>query len=142
MINNTIDQKKIVPFTQFAIDKANNALPRFSYIVPNLLDDAHDGSLEQADNWLIGNIGPLLSTSMFQSGGRGLLIIVFDEGTDSTNGGGHVAWIAVSPKARVGNKSTTFFQHQSTLRLMLEGLGVTTFPGAAAKASDMSEFFQ
>jgi hypothetical protein len=28
------------------------------------------------------------------------------------------------------------------LRLTLEGLGVTTFPGAAATAPDMSEFFQ
>jgi acid phosphatase len=142
VIDNSTEQQKIVPFTQFAIDRENNALPRFSYIVPNLLDDAHDGTLAQADNWLQGNIGPLLSTAMFQAGGAGLLIVVFDEGTDSTNGGGQVAWVAISPKAKVNYKSVAFYQHQSTLRLMLQGLGVTTFPGAAAAAPNMSEFFQ
>jgi hypothetical protein len=33
------------------------------------------------------------------------------------------------------------YQHQSTLRLMLKALGVSVFPGAAATAADMDEFF-
>jgi len=33
------------------------------------------------------------------------------------------------------------YQHQSTLRLLLKGLGLNTFPGDAASAPDMSEFF-
>jgi len=33
------------------------------------------------------------------------------------------------------------YQHQSTLRLLLKGLGFNTFPGDAASAPDMSEFF-
>jgi hypothetical protein len=37
--------------------------------------------------------------------------------------------------------STTFYQHQSTLRLMLRALGVFNYPGAAASAPDMDEFF-
>jgi hypothetical protein len=41
----------------------------------------------------------------------------------------------------VGYQSTTLYQHESTLRLMLEGLGVKTLPGAAATASKMWEFF-
>ena len=142
VISNTAQQQKVVPFTQFATDLKNGTLPSYSFITPNLLDDAHDGTLAQADLWLQTNIGPLLASPMFQPGGSGLLIIVFDEGTDNTNGGGQVAWVAVSPKAKVGYKSTTFYQHQSTLRLMLEGLGVTSLPGAAATAPHMSEFFQ
>ena len=43
--------------------------------------------------------------------------------------------------AERGYQSTTLYQHQSTLRLMLKGLGVTSFPGDAATAPDMSEFF-
>ncbi|HVH68388.1 MAG TPA: hypothetical protein VM716_11005 [Gemmatimonadales bacterium] len=31
--------------------------------------------------------------------------------------------------------------HESTLRLMAEALGLTTFPGAAATAPNMAEFF-
>ncbi len=141
VINSGAEQQNIVPFSHFAVDLANGTLPRYSFITPNLLDDAHDGTLAQADGWLRSNIAPLLSAPMFQPGGTGVLIIVFDEGTDNTNGGGRVAWVVVSPLAKAGYRSTTFYQHQSTLRLMLEGLGVTKLPGAAASAPDMSEFF-
>jgi phosphatidylinositol-3-phosphatase len=140
--NNSVQLDKIVPFTEFATDLAGGTLPRFSFITPNLQDDAHDGTLAQADTWLQAHIAPLLAKSMFQTGGSGLLIIVFDEGTDNTNGGGQVAWVAIGPKVKPGYRSTTFYQHQSTLRLILRGLGAKTFPGAAATARDMTEFFQ
>ena len=130
----------IVPFTQFATDLANGSLPAFSNIVPNLCNDAHDCGLSTADSWLKTNIDPLIKSATFQK--DGLLIIVFDEsGSDNTNGGGRVVWVAVSPKSKPAYQSTTLYQHQSTLRLMLSGLGVTVFPGGAATAPDMSEFF-
>jgi acid phosphatase len=129
-----------VPFTQFATDLANGTLPTFSNIVPNLCNDAHDCSLTTADNWLKTNIAPLIASPVFQQ--DGLLIIVFDEaGGDSSHGGGRVYWVAVSPKSKPNYQSTTLYQHPSTLRLILQGLGVTVFPGAAATAPDMSEFF-
>ena len=34
-----------MPFTQFATDLANHALPQYSFIAPNVDDDAHNGSL-------------------------------------------------------------------------------------------------
>jgi phosphatidylinositol-3-phosphatase len=141
VINSSRQLQKIVPFSHFAVDMVNGTLPRYSFITPNLINDAHDGTLARADVWLETNIGPLMKRPMFQPGGRGLLIIVFDEGTDSTNGGGHVAWVVISPKAKAGYRSTTFYRHQSTLRLMLKGLSVTKLPGAAATAPDMKEFF-
>ena len=139
--NNSVQLDKIVPFTEFATDLSRGTLPRFSFITPNLQHDAHSGSLAQADSWLQANVAPLLAKPMFQSGGRGLLIIVFDEGTDNTNGGGQIAWVAIGPTVKRGYRSTTFYQHQSTLRLILKGLGAKTFPGAAANARDMTEFF-
>ena len=131
----------LVPFTQFAADLGNNALPQYSFIVPDMMDDAHDGTLAQADTWLQQNIGPLISSSAFQS--SGLLIITFDEGnqSDITDGGGQVATIIVSTKAKKNYVSKTLLQHQSTLRLSLAAAGVTTFPGAAGTAADMTEFF-
>src|SRR5580765_4317522 len=73
----------------------------------------------------------------------GLLIIVFDEANtlDLTSGGGHVAVVVVSPLAKRAYKSIAFYQHQSVLRLMLEGLGVTKLPGDAATSPAMWEFF-
>jgi acid phosphatase len=130
----------IVPFTQFATDLANNALPNYGFITPNGCNDAHDCGLNVADNWLKANIDPLIKSPLFQS--DGLLIIVFDESaSDNSNGGGQVAAVIVSPFGKGGYKSTTIYQHESVLRLMLEGLGVKVLPGAAATAPKMWEFF-
>lgn len=140
--NSSWNQKKMVPFTQFNTDLTNNAFPHYSFITPNLCNDAHDCSLNVADNWLKKNIDPLLNTNMFQSDGDGVLIITFDEGTTNVNGGGRIAWVIVGPGIKGGYRSTTFYQHQNTLKLMLEGLGLTSFPQGAASASDMREFFK
>jgi hypothetical protein len=141
VVNSTTEKNNLVPFSQFASDVANNQLPNFSLIIPNLLNDAHDAPLEVADFWLQRNIASLISSSTFQK--DGLLIIVFDEsgGTDTAHGGGHVAAVIVSPKAKSSYQSTTLYQHQSTLRLILQGLGVSTYPGEAGQAPLMSEFF-
>jgi phospholipase C len=153
VVSNPAQANNIVPFTQFADDLANNRLPNYSYLLPNLLDDMHDcpagGSncpvtdkLAAGDKWLRANIDPLIKSQVFQD--DGLLIITFDEAdlTDTTNGGGRVATIIVSSKGKAAYKSTTFYQHESTLRLTLETLGVNTFPGKGAKAPSMAEFFQ
>jgi phospholipase C len=147
--NNQSQLQNLVPVTQLAIDIANHALPNYGFIVPDLLHDAHDGTLAQADAWLQANIAPLLSSPDFSAPGDGLLIITFDESVTSDNafGGGHVAWIAVGPNAKKAyppNGSlipVRVYQHQSTCRFMLKLLGVPVLPGAAATAPDMYEFF-
>jgi hypothetical protein len=70
-----------------------------------------------------------------------LLVIVFDESAgDSTHGGGRVAWVVAGPDVKKAYVSTMLYQHQSTLRLLSEAMGVTSFPGVAAIAPDMEEF--
>jgi acid phosphatase len=143
----------LVPFTQFAADMAQGTLPNFSFVVPNLRDDAHDcpdGSLlcndndrlSRADQWLSTNIGPLLSSSQFQN--NGLLLVVFDEAfqIDFRNGGGHVAFVAAGPKVKAGFQSGTFYQHQNALRTICNALALTTCPGAGATAAPQSDMFQ
>jgi len=141
VVNSSSQVQNLVSLSQFNSDVANDQLPNFSYLVPNLLDDAHDGPLQLADAWLQQNIAPLISSSTFQQ--DGLLIVVFDESdtSDSANGGGHVAAFIISPKAKQGYQSTTLYQHQSTLRLILQGLGVPAYPAAANTAPVMGEFF-
>jgi acid phosphatase len=131
----------IVPFSQFASDLANNALPQYSFIAPDVNNDAHDGTLAAADSWLHSNIAPLIGSTTFQNGG--LLIITFDESEDSDveHGGGHVATLIISSKSKSKYQSQTEYQHQSTLRLVLQASGVGSFPGLAASAPDMTEFF-
>lgn len=145
---NQTQMNNLVPFTQLAIDIATHTLPNYGFIVPNLNNDAHNGTLAQADAWLAVNIPLLLNSPDFNTPGGGLLIITFDEAetSDSNFGGGHVVWIAVGPdvrKAYPPAKSqfrTQLYQHESTLRFMMQLLGVTAYPGNAATAPDMTEF--
>jgi len=146
--SNPAQQQNLVPFTQLATDIANHTLPNYGFIVPNLLDDAHDGTLAMADAWLQTNIAPLLASPDFNTPGGGLLLIVFDESEDSDMqfGGGHVAWVAVGPDVNLGYPPSgsllpiTWYQHESTCRLMLKLAGVSVFPGNCATAPDMNEF--
>ena len=131
----------VVPFTQFSTDITNNQLPNFGFIVPNLQHDAHDGTLAAADQWLQTNITPLLNSTAFQQ--SGLLIIVFDESeNDNTNGGGKIAMVMVSSKSKSGFQSATLYQHQDTLRTILQTLGVSSDPCSASSGPSMAEFFQ
>lgn len=140
VVDDSAQLRRLVPFTQFAADLAGDSLPDYAFVVPNLCNDAHDCSLQTADAWLRTNIAPLIASPSFQT--DGLLIIVFDEAdTDDTHGGGRIAWVVVSPKAKPGYTSNALYQHQSTLRLMADGLGLTSFPGAADTAANMAEFF-
>lgn len=148
----TAQAANIVPFTQLSADMSANALPNFGFIAPNIDDDAHDcptggslcddsAKLTAADNWLKNNIDPLIKSPAFANS---VLIITFDEGEliDLNNGGGQVATVLVGSHVKTGFRSNTFFQHQSTLRLILDLLQVSDKPGASASATSMGEFFQ
>jgi hypothetical protein len=152
VINDPMQASNIVPFSQLVTDIANGSVPSFALVIPNINDDAHDcpagmssctdaQKLAAADQWLLSSIDPVIKSSVFQNS---LIVITFDEGdfADLSNGGGHVASLIVSPKSKTGYQSTTFYQHQSLLRLSLKALGVTHLFGDAASAPDMGEFFR
>jgi len=145
--NSTVQRMNVVPFADpyvgFAHDLANNMLPKYAFVVPNLCDDAHNCSLSTADNWLKTHINPYVVNSAFTT--NGLLIVTFDEGTgDSTHGGGDVYWTLAGPHVKPGYKSVfNYYQHQSTLQLTLEALGITGgYPGKAGTAPSMAAFFK
>jgi len=138
---NCPQQQNLVAFSQFQADLGTGKLPDFSFVIPNMNDDAHNGSLATADGWLQQNIGPLLSSSQFQSGG--LLIVVFDEAeeSDGTYGGGRVAMVMVGPNVK-NVQSSTFYQHENLLKAIANYLGIDGNVGAASTASPMSEFLK
>ena len=141
----------IVPFTSFSSDVASGNLPSFSFVVPDAQHDAHDcpsggqlcqqsDKLATADNWLQSNIAPLVSSSSFSDT---LLVIVFDEGdvADLTNGGGHVAAVVVSPKAKMAYQGSGQYQHENLERLVGDALKLSSVPGAGGSSGTMGEFF-
>jgi len=150
-LSDIADSKKVAdeviwPFSQFKVDLDAGKLPEFSFIVPDVNDDAHNGTPHEADTWLQKNVvTPLSGHSAFKRGGDGILIVDFDEAADSDTsfGGGHVSPVLWGPNVLVGytQESTTIYQHQSMLHTIMEALGLKEPPADAAAAPAMSEFF-
>ena len=141
VVNSSVQKMNLVSFSHFATDLANNNLPNYSFIVPNQLHNAHDGTLAAADTWLKTYIAPLLANANFMK--DGLLIIVFDESYDSDTayGGGHVATVVIGPQVKRGYRSGTHYQHQNLLKTTLQALGAGSYPGSASSANPMSDLF-
>ena len=75
--------------------------PSFVWYTPNLIDDEHDGTVQQGDAFLSSFIPQVQATNWYKVGGQ--IIITWDESdTDNTaisggqTGGGHVPTIVVS----------------------------------------------
>ena len=151
VINNPQQAANIVPFSQFGSDLSAGHLPSFSMVIPDLPDDAHsckaamtcddNSMIADADGWLKTNIAPLLANSEFQK--NGLLLIAFDESNiaDIRNGGGHVPFVAVGPRARAGVQSSIMYRHENTLKTLCTVLGIATCPGPAATAGAEDDMF-
>ncbi len=149
------EKYNIVPFSHFAKDMAAHRLPNFAFVTPNLMHDAHNGTLAEADQWLKTYIAPILQTPAFQPGGNGVLIITFDESHDwdcrpnpscgtlpGNVGGGRVATVIIGPNVKRGYRSTTRYMEQNVLRTALDLLGISGGPGASALARPMADMFR
>jgi len=145
-----------VPFTQLAADIANHSTPNYAYITPNLLNDAHDGPLSAADNWLSQNVPAILALPEFQPGGDGVLFVVWDEADLSSNGvtqdnrcsmrisggcGGRLATLIIGPQVKPGYKSPIRYDHANLLRTVCDMMGFSSCPGAGAVENAMADFF-
>jgi len=106
-------RNRVVPFTQLSSDLRRHRLPDFSLVVPNLCDDMHDCSVATGDAWLKTHVVPLLHSRALRGG---VVFVVFDEGTSSTGGGGHVYALALGPTVRGGSRFTRATNHYGLLR--------------------------
>jgi phospholipase C len=138
-----------VPYTQLATDLANNALPAFSFVTPNLISDMHDGTIAQGNTWLSNNLPTILNSPEYAAGSTAVFI-TFDEGsggssgencaTNTTDGSCKVATIVVSPSTPAGATSSTLFNHYSLLGTTEQLLGLPEL-GQAASAATMTAAF-
>ena len=140
--------RKIVDLSELAIDLEKKTLPRFLIIVPDGNNDAHDcpygmqtctgaRQLAAADEFLRATLTPILATPDFQPGGDGLVFVTFDEcaGGYNLGCGASVYTAVIGPKVKPHTVSNMPYKHENTLRTMLDALGISTGPGAAAKAA-------
>jgi phosphatidylinositol-3-phosphatase len=104
----------VVSMDQLSLDLQSGGLPNYSFITPNLCDDAHSCPLATGDSWLSKVVPGIINSSSFSSTA---LFIVYDEGSPSgpSGGGGQVACIVVSPFVKMGYTSHTSYSHYSLL---------------------------
>ena len=138
-----------VPYTQLAADLASNALPAFSFITPNLINDMHDGTIAQGDAWLSGNLPTILASPEYTSGTTAVFV-TFDEGsggqtgencaTNTNDSSCHVLTIVISPSTPAGATSGTLFNHYSLLATTEQLLGLPALGQAVAAATMTAAF--
>jgi hypothetical protein len=120
----------------FAKDVADNALPNVGFLIPNLDNDAHDGSLSTADAWLEKQLTPLLHTEDFTSG-RLVVIVTADEDDKSS---GNTVLTSVLTPALAGKVVDSPLTHYSLTRYIAQVLGVSPLKNGA-NAPDMKSAF-
>lgn len=142
---------KSVPFTQMASDFANGETVNYAYITPDVNDDSHNGTLQEADQWLQAHLPAILARPEFQPGGDGILFIVYDEGdlTDdrcsaaiSTGCGGRTAILVIGPQVKSGYQSPITYHNENVLATVCAAMGLATCPGAGQSAAPMADFFK
>jgi len=117
-------------FSQFPKDFTK--LPTVSFVSPNQLNDMHDGSVAQGDQWLSANLGAYATWATTHNS---LLIVTFDE--DDGTAGNHIPTIAVGEGVTPGQNSQ-WFNHYSLLHTLKDLYGLPGLTSKDKNAADMS----
>jgi hypothetical protein len=104
-------------------------------VVPDRCNDAHDCSLATADAFLKGFVPQVTGAPDWA---HTLLVISFDEGSTSTNGGGRI-FTAVIRAGLSGVVSTTVHSHYSLLRTIEDLNGLPCLANSCS-ANTLTEF--
>ena len=107
------------------------SLPNVSFVIPNKINDMHDGTISQGDAWLQANIN---AYAQWAVANNSLLDIVWDEGS----GGDQVASILIGANVVPGTYNTAY-NHYNTLSTILAANGLSA-PNNAATAAPIAVF--
>jgi acid phosphatase len=124
------------PGTNFGVDVKNGNIPNLALIIPNNINNAHDGSLGTADKWLKARMNLILNGEDFKRGNTAIAIL-FDEDNHKENN--NVAFVMVHPHLS-GKRVTTALTHYSLTRALAD-VGHSPRLNNAAKAPDLLKAF-
>lgn len=102
-------------------------LPTVAFVIPNVNDDMHDGTVAEADTWLARRLGPLVDWAQTHDT---LLIVTWDEGYDAGN---DIPTIFVGPMVRPGRYAEPI-THFNVLRTIEDLYGLPHLGRTAAVA--------
>jgi hypothetical protein len=111
----------------------------YSFIVPNLCNDAHDCPLSTADAWLQKLVPRILDSSAWKDGG--VVFITFDEADGQDRQDNRVATLVIAPSVVPGTRSSLPHSHYSLLRTVQDGFGLDCL-ALSCQANTLGEFFR
>lgn len=103
-------------------------LPTVAFVIPDLDDDMHDGTIEQGDGWAEAHLAAYASWAQTHNS---LLIVTFDEDDDSAEN--RIPTLIVGAHVTPG-QYTQRIDHYSVLRTILAMYGLPPLGKAAAAA--------
>jgi hypothetical protein len=127
------------PYTAFPDSNHYSTLPSMAWVIPNSIDDMHDGSASSAipngDTWFKKNMMPLVRWASNPVNNTIVIVIWDEDDYSSSSPSNHIPLLVCSGLVIGGNYGTAV-NHYSTLRLMEEMFGITTYCGSAATATE------
>ena len=135
--------RKHVPWTDFtnnpssinqpltAMPSDYSALPSVSFVIPNLNDDMHNGTVLAGDSWVAAHLGAYADWSRTHNS---MLVVTFDEDDHSQNN--QIPTIFYGAHVKTGAYATQI-NHYSVLRTITQ-MFAARHPGASATATQIT----
>ncbi|MEZ0093247.1 alkaline phosphatase family protein [Streptacidiphilus sp. EB129] len=121
-------------FAQFPAAASYSTLPTLSFVVPNLLDDMHDGTIAQGDTWLKNNID---SYAQWAKAHNSLLVVTWDEDDSSQSNQIPTLFVGAGVKPGAYSENIT---HYSVLRTIEDAYGLGHL-GSSASANPITDIW-
>jgi hypothetical protein len=139
----TIPIKSDLPFapvgTYFPDSNHYSTLPTMAWVIPNSVDDMHDGSASSAipngDNWFHTNMMPLIRWASNPANNTVVFVIWDEDDYSSSSPSNHIPLLVCSGLIIGGNYNTAV-THYSSLKLWEEMYGITTECSNSATAAE------
>lgn len=109
----------------------------FTFIAPNMIDDMHNGTIQDGNRFLAAYVPKLLATPQYRSG-HTVIFITWDESKSNTDAN-RVPLVVISPYTH-GVRSGTSYTHYSLLKTTEQLLSLSQLGHAASANSMIGKF--
>jgi phosphatidylinositol-3-phosphatase len=116
------------PFSAFPSPRDYSTLPTVSIVVPNLIHDMHEGTIELADQWLRDHLDAFVQ---WAKQNNSLLILTWDE-DDCANDTNQILTIFVGSMVKPGSRYSGRVDHYRILRTIEDMYGLSHLANSAA----------
>jgi hypothetical protein len=125
---NTLPASVNMPFTSFPSSDSFASLPTVSFVVPDLQNDMHNGTVPQADTWLATNIDPYYQWAKTHNS---LLIVTWDEDDSKVGGNNTIPTIFAGAGVKAGGVVAQPYTIHNLLRTV-EDMYALPYAGTSA----------